>query len=100
MPVPKSRTSDRKLVSLGLLFLAIGLAGHLTAAVVEGGHAIHYRDHIVGFVFLTLICGVIVGLLGRRFWKGRFDITLLIVGILQTILGWSVYVLFSRKLLG
>ena len=83
--------------ALGLFFLALGLAGHLTAAKVEGGHVIHYRDHIFGFVMLSLVCGILVGLVGRRFWKGRRDITLLIVGMLQTVLGWWVYVIFSRK---
>ena len=98
MSAPKSRATDGTLIGLGLFFLAIGLAGHLTAANVEGGHAIHYRDHIVGFVVLSLVCGIIVGLLGRRFWKDRRDITLLIVGLLQTVLGWWVYVMFSRKM--
>ena len=89
---------SRTLIGLGSLFLALGLAGHLAAANVEGGHAIHYRHHIVGFVVLSLGCGIIAGLLGRRFWKGRHDLTLLIVGILQTVLGWWVYVMFSRRM--
>jgi len=95
--VPGRRATNGTLIGLGLLLLALGLAGHLTAANVEGGHAIHYRDHIFGFVMLTLVCGIIVLLLGRRFWNDRRDITLLIVGLLQTILGWWVYVMFRGK---
>ena len=98
MSAPQSRATDRPLTWLGLFFLALGLAGHLAAANVEGGHAIHYRHHIVGFIVLSLVCGIIVVLLGRRFWSDRRDITLLIVGILQTVLGWWVYVMFSRRM--
>lgn len=82
---------------LAVLFFALGLAGHLAAANVEGGHSIHYRHHITGFVILSLGCWLIVGLLGRRFWKGRGDITLLSVGILQTIFGWLIYLTFSLQ---
>ena len=97
MSAPEFRAPDRRLTWLGLFFLALGLAGHLAAADVEGGHAIHYRHHIGGFVLLSLVCGIMVVLLGRRFWSGRRDITLLIVGVLQTVLGWWVYVMFSRR---
>lgn len=89
--------TQRQIQAVAILFFAIGLSGHLAAANVEGGHAIHYRHHITGFVILSLGCGVIVAFLGRRLWKLRSDIILLIVGILQTILGWWVYVMFSHK---
>lgn len=98
MSAPKSRATARTLTWLGLFFLALGLAGHLTAANVEGGRAIHYRHHIVGFIGLSLVCGIIVMLFERRFWKDRRDVTLLMVGILQSVLGWWVYVMFSRRM--
>jgi hypothetical protein len=76
---------------IGVLLLVIGLSGHLLAARAIGGYYIAYRDHIAGFVGLTLITGLIVAVIGRFFWKGRPDISLLIVGVLQTLLGVWVY---------
>lgn len=77
---------------LGVTLLAVGLSGHLLAARAIGGYYVAYRDHIVGFLFLTLVTGVIIAALGWRFWKGRHDITLLIVGALQTVFGAVIYV--------
>ncbi len=82
----------RSWIWLGVILLAVGLSGHLLAARAIGGYYIAYRDHIAGFVFLTLVSAAIVAALGWRFWKGRHDITLLIVGALQTILGIVIYI--------
>jgi hypothetical protein len=76
---------------LGAILLVVGLSGHLLAARAIGGYYIAYRDHIAGFVLLTVVSGVIVGTFGWRFWKGRRDITLLIVGGLQAIAGGLIY---------
>jgi hypothetical protein len=51
-----------------------------------------YRDHIFGFVFLTAVAGAILAGLGWRFWRGRHDITVLILGVVQAILGLAIYV--------
>ena len=75
----------------GVLLLVAGFLGHFFAARAIGGTYIAYRDHIFGFVFLTLVSAAIVGLVGWRFWKGRRDITLLIVGALQAAIGVIVY---------
>ena len=80
---------------LGVLLLAIGLAGHLLAANAEGGRALHYRHHVFGFVLLSVVSGILVAGLGRRFWRGRHDITLLIVGALQAVFGLLIYASFS-----
>lgn len=77
---------------LGVILLVAGFLGHFFAARAIGGTYIAYRDHIFGFVALTLISAAIVALLGMRFWKGRHDITLLIVGVIQTLIGIFVYV--------
>jgi len=82
----------RSWIWLGVILLVVGLAGHLLAARAIGGYYIAYRDHIAGFVLLTVVSAVIVAALGWRFWKGRHDITLLIVGVVQTILGIVVYI--------
>ena len=80
------------LMWLGAILLVAGFLGHFFAARAIGGTYIAYRDHIFGFVALTLVSAAIVALLGLRFWKGRPDITLLIVGVIQTLIGIVVYI--------
>jgi hypothetical protein len=46
---------------------------------------------VLGFVGLSLVSGAIIALLGWRFWKGRHDISLLILGALQALIGLLVY---------
>jgi hypothetical protein len=77
---------------LGVLLLGVGLLLHLLSARAIGGSYLAYRDHIFGFVVLTLVSGAIIAGLGWRFWKGRHDITLLILGSVQTIVGIVVYI--------
>jgi len=76
---------------IGALLLAAGLLGHLLAAQAIGGSYVAYRDHIFGFVFLSLVSGAVIAGLGWRFWRGRHDITLLILGVVQALLGFVVY---------
>src|SRR5215211_1748379 len=71
-------------MTLGALLLIVGFLCHVFAAQAIGGTTLAYRDHILGFVILTLVSGAIILLLGRRFWRGRPDISLLILGIVQT----------------
>src|SRR3982751_6163005 len=87
-----ARPMKRSWIWLGIVLLAVGLSGHLLAARAIGGYYIAYRDHIFGFLLFTVVSGAIVAALGWRFWKGRHDITLLIVGALQTILGIVIYI--------
>lgn len=84
-------TASRRWTWLGVILLGAGLLGHLLAARAIGGTYIAYRDHIFGFVFLTLVSGALLAALGWRFWRGRHDITLLILGALQTLVGAWVY---------
>jgi hypothetical protein len=77
---------------LGVILLGVGLLLHLLSARAIGGSYVAYRDHILGFVGLTLVSGAVVAGLGWRFWKGRHDITLLILGVLQTVIGVLVYI--------
>ena len=76
---------------LGIVLLAVGLLGHLLAAHAIGGTHLAYRDHMLGFVVLTLVSGVVVAALGWWFWRGRHDITVLAVGTLQALLGLAIY---------
>jgi len=77
---------------LGVILLGVGLLLHLLSARAIGGSYVAYRDHILGFVGLTLVSGAIVAGLGWRFWKGRHDVTLVILGVLQTVIGVLVYI--------
>ena len=77
---------------LGVVLLGAGLLAHLLAAQAIGGTHLAYRHHIFGFVGLTLISGAIIAGLGWWFWKGRHDITLLSLGILQALIGLLVYI--------
>jgi hypothetical protein len=79
-------------VWLGVILLILGLLGHLLAARAIGGSHLAYKDHIQGFVLLTAVSGAIITGLGLRFWKGRYDISVLILGALQALLGVAVYV--------
>ena len=77
---------------LGVILLGVGLLLHLLSARAIGGSYVAYRDHILGFVVLTLVSGAILAGLGWRFWKGRHDVTLVILGVLQTVIGVLVYI--------
>jgi hypothetical protein len=77
---------------LGVILLGVGLLLHLLSARAIGGSYVAYRDHILGFVVLTLVSGAVLAGLGWRFWKGRRDVTLLILGVLQTVIGVLVYI--------
>jgi hypothetical protein len=77
---------------IGVVLLAAGLAAHLLSAQAIGGLWRHYRDHVGGFVLIGVVFGPVVALVGRRFWRGRPDITLLIVGVIQAVLGLVVWI--------
>jgi len=78
--------------ALGVILLGVGLLLHLLSARAIGGSYVAYRDHIFGFLVLTLVSGALIAGIGWRFWKGRHDITLLILGVLQTAVGIVVYI--------
>ena len=86
------RNRDVRLIWVGALLLVAGFLGHFLAARAIGGTYIAYRDHMFGFVVLTLVSAGIVAALSLRFWKGRHDITLLIVGVIQALIGVQIYI--------
>jgi len=87
-----ARPINRSWIWLGVILLGVGLSGHLLAARAIGGYYIAYRDHIAGFLLLTLVAGLIIAALGWRVWEGRPDITLLILGVVQTLIGIMIYI--------
>ena len=78
--------------ALGILLLVVGLLGHLLAAHAIGGSAIAYQHHTFGFFLILVVTGAIIAGLGWRFWKGRRDVTLLIVGVVQALFGIWIYI--------
>jgi hypothetical protein len=77
---------------LGVFLIVVGFFGHFFAARAIGGTYIAYRDHMAGFFGALVITGAIIAVLGRLFWKGRPDITLLIIGVVQAAFGIFVYI--------
>ena len=63
-----------------------------------GGSHLAYIHHVLGFLLILLVSGAIVGGLARRFWRGRGDITILIVGAIQALLGIAVLYSASSRL--
>ena len=86
------RPTDRRLIWLGVLLLVVGFLGHFFAARAIGGTYIAFRDHIGGFFLILFVTGAIIAGLGRLFWKGRNDITLFIIGVVQALIGILVYI--------
>ena len=81
-------------IVLPAILLTIGLLGHLLAADAEGGRALHYRHHILGFVILLVASAVVVGVLGHFFWRGRRNVSILIVAAAQALFGLVIYAIF------
>jgi hypothetical protein len=76
---------------LGVVLIVVGFLGHFFAARAIGSY-IYYRDHIFGFFVILLVTGSIIALLGRLFWRGRRDITVLTIGVVQALFGIVIYI--------
>src|ERR1700694_4293383 len=85
-------TASRTRIWLGILLVVVGFLGHFFAARAIGTY-IYYRDHIFGFFLILLVTGTIIAGLGWRFWKGRKDITLFIIGVVQAVFGIAIYIM-------
>jgi hypothetical protein len=92
IPRPGTETAGRGRIWLGLVLVVAGLLGHLLAARAIGGTYRAYRDHIFGFCLILVVTGAIVALLGHFFWRGRRDVTILVIGVLQALFGVWVYI--------
>ncbi len=88
-PIGVAGKVGRRRVWLGAILVGVGLLGHLLAA--QGMGPIAYQHHIFGFFLILVVSGAIVAGLSWLFWRGRHDITLLIIGAIQALLGLAVY---------
>lgn len=82
---------SRRRIWLGVVLIAVGLLGHLLAAQGIGGSTIAYQHHIFGFFLILVVSGALIAGLSWLFWRGRHDITLLIIGAVQALFGLVVY---------
>lgn len=88
----ETRRIHRTWVWLGVIFLLLGLLGHVLAARAIGATYIAFRDHLFGFVAILFVTGAIIAVLGRFLWRGRYDITMLSIGVVQALVGLLVYI--------
>jgi hypothetical protein len=84
--------TDKRLTWLGVLLIVVGFLGHFFAARAFGTY-IYYRDHIAGFFLILVVTGAIIAGLGWKFWKGRNDITVFVIGLVQAIFGIAIYLM-------
>ena len=88
----RSEEATRPAISaLGVVLLAAGLLEHLLSARAIGGTYIAFRDHMFGFVVISVVFGAIIFGIGYRFWRRRPDISLLLLGVVNLLLGFYVY---------
>lgn len=85
-------SASRTRIWLGVLLVVVGFLGHFFAARAIGGSYIAFRDHIFGFFLILVVTGAIIAGLGWRFWKGRPDITVLVIGVVQALFGIVIYI--------
>jgi len=90
--VAGAATGSRGRIWLGVFLLVLGFLGHFFAARAIGGSYVAFRDHIFGFFLILLVTGAIVAGVGWRFWRGRHDITVLIIGAVQALFGLVIYI--------
>jgi hypothetical protein len=89
--VPIEHRQNYSWIWIGALLTVGGFLGHFFAARAIGGYAIAYRDHIFGFFLILVVTGGAIALLGRFFWRGRRDITILLIGVVQALFGIVIY---------
>ena len=83
----------------GVLLLVIGLLAHVYAAHAMGGSTIAYTHHVLGYFMILLVTGGAIVALGWRFWRARWGLAILVVGIVQALLGlWVAAEPYRRSL--
>lgn len=90
--VAPAGTANRTRILLGVILVVLGFLGHFFAARAIGGSYVAFRDHIQGFFLILVVTGAIIAGLGWRFWKGRHDITILVIGAVQALFGLVIYI--------
>lgn len=89
--IPVARKNNAAFTWLGVALIVFAFFCHFFSARAIGGSYVAFRDHTAGFFMILVVTGVIIAGLGWRFWKGRRDITLLIIGVVQAVFGIVIY---------
>ena len=84
------RPSHRLPFWSGVVLLALGLVGHLYAAHAIGGSRVAYTHHVLGFAFILLVTGGIIAAVSRQLWPSRMELTMLVIGAVQALIGLLV----------
>ena len=77
----------------GIGLLGVGLVFQLLAASATKGGFVEYRNHIIGFLLLTVVAIVAMVFIGRRYWRGRIELWVLTLGALQAAVGAMTFVI-------
>jgi hypothetical protein len=86
-------TGSRTRIWLGVILIGLAFLGHFLAArAIAGTNPLAYKHHIFGFFLILVVTGAIIAVLGWRFWKGRPDITVLTIGVVQALFGLVIYI--------
>jgi hypothetical protein len=51
-----------------------------------------FRDHIAGFFLILVVTGAIIVGAGWRYWRGRRDVMMLTIGVVQALIGTYIYI--------
>lgn len=87
-----ANTGSRARIWLGVILIGFGFLGHFFAARAISYNPHAYTHHVFGFFLILVVTGAIIAGLGWRFWKGRPDITVLAIGVVQALFGLVVYI--------
>lgn len=89
-PTTAPRTRSLRM-ALAILLLIAALLAHVFSAHAIGGYFIAYRDHIAGFFIIAIVTGGLIAGLGWRYWRGRRDLMWLVIGAVQAIIGFIIW---------
>ena len=77
-------------VRLGAALTIVGFCCHLVAANMIRAVPMAYTHHIEGFFLIAIATGVLIAALEWFFWRGRRDVTVLVFGAVQALMGFVV----------
>lgn len=89
-----------RLVFIAVLFVIAIVMRFVTVAAMGGSANDFSKVFLVGFVGVSVVWGAFFALLGHFFWRGRHDITLLILATFSALTGTGEYVDLLERIAG
>ena len=86
-------SNDRRWIGLSIVLLVLGLLGHVFAAHAIGGSATAYSHHIFGYFAILVVTGLLIALVGWRFWRRRRVMMLVSIAAVQALFGLWIYLM-------